>query len=319
MKETDKAKTAFQTPQGLFQFTRMPFGLVTAPATFARMMRKIQLPSEYTISFFDDILVLSYEFDNHIHHLTSVLLRLRENMLTARPSKIFAGFCTLEFLGFSIGEGQLKPISSKVDKILKLAVPKTKKQVRAILGLIGYYRRFCPNYAELTAPLTDLTRKQSSNTINWSDECQQSLQRIQEVLSSKPVVIIPSFSRPFLVRTDASNNSIGAVLMQEKESILHPVLYASRRLVDRETRYSTIEKECLAIVWGIQKFQRYLTGRHFSLETDHQPLAYLQKSKFQNNRLMRWSLLLQEFSFTVSPISGISNVQADLLTRCIKY
>eukprot|EP00745_Piridium_sociabile_P020778 TRINITY_DN3207_c0_g1_i1.p2 TRINITY_DN3207_c0_g1~~TRINITY_DN3207_c0_g1_i1.p2 ORF type:complete len:134 (+),score=19.19 TRINITY_DN3207_c0_g1_i1:2281-2682(+) len=120
------------------------------------------------------------------------------------------------------------------------------------------------------------------------------------------------------VRTDASSVGIGAVLLQPREGLLHPVLYASRKLLDRETRYSTIERECLALVWAVEKFQRYLYGRYFIVETDHKPLSVLTKSKPTNSRVLRWGLALQDYTFSVVPIAGSVNHEADVLSRLVE-
>ena len=129
--------------------------------------------------------------------------------------------------------------------------------------------------------------------------------------------MLPDLSKPFTLRCDASNVGIGAVLLQEAApGEFHPVAYASRKLLDRETRYAVVEKECLAVVWGVDKFSRYLIGRSFNLETDHRALAYINQSKLKNGRLMRWALALQEYQFHVVPIAGSSNVEADALSRC---
>ena len=126
---------------------------------------------------------------------------------------------------------------------------------------------------------------------------------------------LPDFSKEFLLQTDASNDGLGAVLLQEEDDTKHPIAFASRKLLDREKNYSCIERECLAVVWGIQKFQNYLYGRHFILEVDHQPLQYLGKTQYQNGRLMRWALALQPYRFTVHAIKGSENVGADFLSR----
>ena len=124
-------------------------------------------------------------------------------------------------------------------------------------------------------------------------------------------------TKPFILQTDASSDGIGAILLQEEEQVKHPVAFASKKLLPRERNYSTIEREALAIVWGIQKFQNYLLGTHFFLETDHHPLQYLDKAKYQNSRIMRWTLLLQPYRFTVRAIKGSENVGADFLSRYV--
>ena len=126
---------------------------------------------------------------------------------------------------------------------------------------------------------------------------------------------LPDFNKPFILRTDASKVALGAALFQAHPDGKFPVAYASRKLLPREARYSVIERECLAVVWALQKFQQYLYGKQFILETDHQPLIYLNKAKTDNSRLMRWALYLQSFDYTVSAIKGIENIGADYLSR----
>jgi hypothetical protein len=130
-----------------------------------------------------------------------------------------------------------------------------------------------------------------------------------------PVLKLPDVSKEFILQTDASCEGLGAVLLQEENGVKHPVAFASKKLLSRERNYSTIEREALAIVWGVQKFERFLYGQHFILETDHQPLQYLNNAKFQNGRLMRWALALQPYRFTVHAIKGCQNVGADFLSR----
>ena len=313
----DRPKTAFATHQGLFQFIRMPFGLVSAPAVFARMMRMLHLADLSAENFFDDILVHSASWSDHLHHVRNVLDRLKSYGLTARPSKILAGFQSLEFLGHVVGSGVLRPDESKTEKILQVSTPTTKKQVRSLLGLLSFYRRYIPGFASVAAPLTDLTKEsgRSCRSIHWTPDCASALQEIQDLLSRKPVLLLPRLDLPFVLQTDASSTGLGAVLLQEFEDSLHPVCFASRKLLDREKRYSTIERECLAIVWAVHKFVRFLWGVRFVLQTDHRPLTYLRTSNFKNSRIMRWALSLQEFSFEVLPVSGQANVFADLLSR----
>ena len=312
----DRPKTAFATHQGLFQFIRMPFGLVSAPAVFARMMRMLHLADLSAENFFD-ILVHSASWSDHLHHVRNVLDRLRSYGLTARPSKILAGFQSLEFLGHVVGSGVLRPDESKTEKILQVSTPTIKKQVRSLLGLLSFYRRYIPGFASVAAPLTDLTKEggRSCRSIHWTPDCASALQEIQDILSRKPVLLLPRLDLPFVLQTDASSTGLGAVLLQEFEDSLHPVCFASRKLLDREKRYSTIERECLAIVWAVHKFVRFLWGVRFVLQTDHRPLTYLRTSNFKNSRIMRWALSLQEFSFEVLPVSGQANVFADLLSR----
>ena len=311
--------TAFRTNKGLFHFVRMPFGLVTAPHSFARLMKLLRLEECNAVHYFDNVLIATKTWQEHVESVKEVFKRLREFGLTARPTKVEAGFTELEFLGHFISKGKLKPTKEKVSKILKLECPKTKKQVRSIIGLISFYRRYVPHLSGVISPLIEHTKKNKPMKVSWNQESQKALEKVQKILSSEPVLLIPNIARPFTIRTDASNAGLGAVLLQEHAEHpgeFHPVAYASRKLLDREKNYAIVEKECLAVVWGIDKFTRFLFGRTFNLETDHMSLKYLQESKMNNSRLMRWSLALQEYRFNIVPIAGRTNVEADALSRC---
>ena len=138
---------------------------------------------------------------------------------------------------------------------------------------------------------------------------------MKQTLVSSPILQLPNLNKPFIVRTDASELGIGAILLQDYDGNKFPVAYASRKLLPRECKYSTIEKECLALVWGVQKFQQYIYGKSFNVETDHQPLAYMQKAKIMNSRIMRWALALQPYSIHIVAIKGSENIGADYLSR----
>jgi archaeosine-15-forming tRNA-guanine transglycosylase len=319
MKESDKEKTAFTAAQGQFQWTTMPFGLKNAGAVFSRMMRKLLRPldQESVSNFMDDVMIATETWDQHIRVLRRVLQRLAECNLRAKPSKCHVGFKELSFLGHEIAEGTIRPEEGKIQKILEAKPPRTKKELRAFLGLAGYYRKFVPDFATVALPLTDRTKKGQPEQVVWDENCEAAFKTLKRKLCEKPVMCIPDVERPFVLRTDASDRGIGAVLMQEQGHGLQPIAYASKKLSSAENHYATIEKECLAVVWGIKKFQPYLFGTSFVLETDHQPLLYLRKAKTENGRLMRWAIQLQQYDFTVKVIPGKDNVGADYLSRCV--
>ncbi|KAK7100281.1 hypothetical protein V1264_023261 [Littorina saxatilis] len=219
-------------------------------------------------------------------------------------------------LGPDLTEDQQKGLLlENVTKILNAPRPETKKQVRSFLGLAGYYREFIPNFAAITAPLSDMTRKGCPNRILWGPAQEKAYQTVRDLMSRDPVLRLPDTAKEFILRTDASDEGIGAMLMQEHGGKPFPVSYASKKLSGAEKNYSTMEKECLAIVWGIKKFELYLQGVKFVLQTDHKPLTYLNSAKFVNNRIMRWVMYLQNFDMRVESIKGSDNVGADFLSR----
>ncbi len=218
-------------------------------------------------------------------------------------------------VGFHLGHGQVRPQIDKTAAIAACPRPKTKKEVRQFLGLAGYYRRFVPDYSELTSPLTDLTKKEVPDTVPWTERCQQVFTQVKAALCGGPLLHSPDFSLPFLLQTDASDRGLGAVLTQEIGGEERPVLYISRKLSKRETMYSTIEKECLAIRWAVLTLRYYLLGREFTLCSDHAPLQWLHRMKDTNARITRWYLALQPFKFKVIHRPGTQMTVADFLSR----
>ena len=312
-----KIYTAFATNKGLMQFTMMPFGLKTAPASFIRLMRKVVSGLDNTDCYFDNLVVHNSNWSAHIRSLRMLLSRLRKHGLTAGPKKCFLGYPQIKYLGYVLGNDSLHPVDEKIVSVCKMPLPQTKKQLRSFMGTVGFYRKFIENFAGISAPITNLLKKHRSNNLKWSDEQINCFELLKEKLISKPILILPDFSKAFYLRTDASNNAIGAVLLQDCEDVKKPVSYAGKKLLPREQNFATVEKECYAIVWAVNKFREYLLGKEFVLQTDHQPLVYLNKFKNLNGRLMRWSLALQNFSFAVEYIKGSENVGADMLSRCI--
>jgi hypothetical protein len=317
MKESDRPKTSFSTSAGHFQWTKMPFGLKTASAVFTRCVRKLLAPlGRDDVEFFmDDILIATKTWEQHLEALQAVLARLEEVGLTAKPSKCHLGFREIDYLGHRIGQGKITPDEDKTEKIRNAERPRTKKEVRSFLGLVGYYRKFVDNFARVSASLSDLTRKDRPEKVEWNQECERAFTTLKHCLVSKPILLLPDNKKQYVLRTDASNTALGAVLLQDQGDGLHPIAYASKKLSNAEKNYSTIEKECLGVVWGIKKFERYLYAEHFVIETDHQPLQYLQKTKTENGRLMRWAIQLQQYSFSIRVIPGKDNVGADFLSR----
>ncbi len=317
MSDGDKDLTTFVTHRGLFRFNVMPFGLVNAPATFSRIMRKLLNGLAKIHNYLDDVLNPSVSWHEQMYSLREFLTRVRAANLALKPSKCFVGYTDLVFLGHKLTSVGVAPTDDLVSKISQASPPTTKKELRSFLGLVGYYRAFVPNFAAIAVPLTDLTKKGSPNVLVWTEAQDQAFRTLKQCVCRPPVLRLPDIAKPFILQTDASCEGIGAIIFQEDEGIKHPVACASKKLLPRERNYSTIEREALAIIWGVQKFEKYLLGVNFFLETDHHPLQYLQTAKYQNSRIMRWSLILQPYRFTVRAIKGSDNVGADFLSRCL--
>eukprot|EP00112_Aurelia_sp_Birch-Aquarium-sp1_P002833 Seg1313.12 transcript_id=Seg1313.12/GoldUCD/mRNA.D3Y31 product="Retrovirus-related Pol polyprotein from transposon 17.6" pseudo=true protein_id=Seg1313.12/GoldUCD/D3Y31 len=213
--------------------------------------------------------------------------------ITARPSKCVFGGEAVDFIGHQIGRGELGLHDENVKKVRDAPRPRTKKEVKSFLGLTGFYRNFIPNYAAIASPLSDLTKKGLPNEVEWNDAHEKAYGTLKKMTVTKPVLRLPEITKPFVLRTDASNTGIGAVLLQDHDGKLFPVSYPSKKLLEREKAYSTIEKECFAIVWAIKKFMLYLYGTEFIIQTDQQPLVYLNKTKFVNDRVVHSELQIQ--------------------------
>ena len=180
--------------------------------------------------------------------------------------------------------------------------------------MINYYRKFIPFFSHKVAPLTSLLKKKP-NQIIWNADCEKAFGEIKQALASKPILAIPDLNKEFIVRADASSKAIGAVLLQKHNDILKPCYYVSRKLLQRECNYPIIEKECLAIVFALHQFSKYLLMSPFIVQSDHKPLTFLKMNKTKNARLLRYALSLQPFTFGVEPIKGTENSISDILSR----
>ena len=210
--------------------------------------------------------------------------------MTIRPTKCLFGVNTIDFLGHGLEEGLIGLHEDNGTTIRDAPRPTIKKQIRSFMGLAGYYRDFIPNFAALAATLSDLTRKGQPSKVEWGEAQEKAYLSIKAFLTREPILRLPDPGRTYFLRTDASDDGIGAVLMQEHDGKVFPVCYGSNKLSSAERNYSTIEKECLAIVWGFKRFHLYLYGVPFVPQTDHEPLKYTNSAKFTNGRLMCWAV-----------------------------
>uniref|UniRef100_K7F199 ribonuclease H n=1 Tax=Pelodiscus sinensis TaxID=13735 RepID=K7F199_PELSI len=266
----------------------MPFGLPGAAATFQWLMdRVLSTHKDYAVACIDDIIIFSNSWGDHLQHVDKVLQALRQAGLTANPRKCQFGKREVSYLGYTVGNGQLRPILDKVRAIRDYPRPNTKRQVRQFLGLAGYYRQFIEHFASVAAPLTDMTRNSKPQRVVWGPREAQAFETLRRALITEPVLRQPDFEKPFVVQTDASEVGLGAVLAQEKKGVEHPMAYLSRKLLPQEKHYATIEKEALAIKWAVDSLRYFLLGNHFTLVTDHAPLKWIQNMKDTNARILR--------------------------------
>ena len=255
IKEEDRKYTAFSTDQGLMQFKYMPFGLVNALAIFCRMVRQLLYDVNYVDAYVDDIVPHTVTWYDHVHTLRQVLQKLRQHGLTAKPSKCEIRHAKLDLLAHVVGGGSIQPQGRKIEKIMEMRKPGTKKELRSFLGTIGFYQKYIHQYAEKGKALTDLLKKCEPNQIKWDAGSNESFQTLKAALTQKPILRLTNFEKQFVLQTDASDSGLGAVLLQEYDGVNMPLMYISRKLDGAETRYSTIERECLALFWATKRLQ----------------------------------------------------------------
>jgi hypothetical protein len=310
-------KTTFSVPgRPLYQFKVMPFGLCNAPQTMCRLMDKV-IPHrlhDRIFVYLDDLLIISATYEEHIKLLSEVAELLRKANLTINVQKSKFLMREIRYLGYIVGEHGLSPDPHKVAAIKEFPTPTSVKQIRRLLGMAGWYRRFIPNFATVTEPLTNLTRKNSRFT--WNESAQQAFNTLRNLLTSAPVLRNPDYTQPFIIRCDASSVGIGGVLMQKsRDGHEHPIAYMSQKLNTAQRNYTVTELECLAAVVSIKKFRPYIEGYDFTVITDHASLQWLMANKDLKSRLIRWSLQLQGYRFTIQHVRGSENVVADALSR----
>lgn len=314
IEERDRQKTAFSA-DGHYEFLRMPFGLKTAPATFQRLMDNILrgLQGHHCLVYMDDMIIYSSSLQEHIKDLRAIFDRLRQTNLKIQLDK--SEFLRKEvlYLGHTITDQGLKPNDDKIKAVLNYPLPKTVTEIKSFLGLIGYYRRFIKDFAKVTQPMTACLKKR--NKVIIDQKFIDSFERCKELLTNAPLLQYPDPSKPYILTTDASAVALGAVLSQGTIGNDKPIAYASRTLSDTEMRYSTIERELLAIIWAVKHFRPYLYGKPFTIFTDHRPLAWLYSLKEPNSKLTRWRLRLQEYDFKIIYKNGKQNTNADALSR----
>ena len=311
IRSEDVSKTAFRTRYGHYEFLVMSFGLTNAPAAFMDLMNRVfkAYLDSFVIVFIDDILVYSRSREEHEQHLRVVLRTLRDQQLYAKFSKCEFWLSSVSFLGHVVTKDGVCVDPKKIEAVQSWPRPTSPAEIRSFLGLAGYYRRFVEGFSSISAPLTKLTQK--NVPFLWSDACESSFQKLKTLLTSAPVLALPSGSGGFTVYCDASGVGLGSVLMQEGKVIA----YASRQLKVHEKNYPVHDLELLAVVFALKLWRHYLYGEPCEIFTDHKSLQYLFTQKDLNGRQRRWLELLKDYDLSIRYHPGKANVVADALSR----
>ncbi|MEW8092744.1 MAG: reverse transcriptase domain-containing protein [Candidatus Thiodiazotropha endolucinida] len=316
LSERSKKKSAFVTPhRGLYHFNVMAFGLTNAPATFQRLMEKVLfgLTPQKCLCYLDDIIILGKTFDQALENLQLVFQRLREANLKLKPKKCFLFQPKVTYLGHVVSEDGITCDPAKIEAVKHWPTPTNKTEIRSILGLIGYYRKFIPDFSARASPLTKLTRKKAK--FQWSEECDHAFLDLKDCLINSPILAFPRCSGTFVLDCDASSYALGGVLSQLQDEEERVIAYASHTLNPAQQQYCTTKRELLAVVTFMKHFKHYLLGQKFIIRTDHAPLIWLRNFKEPEGLIARWISIIETFDYEIHYRPGRHHQNADSLSR----
>jgi hypothetical protein len=260
---------------------------------FNKQLRK------HLLAFFDDLLIYSKTWEEHLRHVDQILSIMEEQSLYAKESKCEFGMTEVLYLGHIIGAKGVQVHQEKIKAIMEWPTPKTLTELRGFMGMCTYY---------MCAPLTNLTKNRA---FKWDEEAQITMEKTKNVMSTCPVLALLDSSLPFTLECDASGEGIGAVLMQKR----HSLAYESRKLRGPELLYNIYDKEMLAIMHALAKFRQYLVGARFVVKSDYNSLKYLLEQKDLNERQQKWVSRIHAYDFDIEFVKGKNNVVADALSR----
>ena len=321
MNPADIPKTAITTPFGLWEFTRMTFGMRNSGNTFQRLMDRVMADLDFAFPYLDDIFVFSRGEQEHTGHLGEVFARLRAARLTANPDKCVLAQPSIDFLGHLVNAAGITPLPGRVAAIATHPRPVTVKDLQNFLGVINFYRKFVPAAAEMLRPLTDALKNSpaAKAVIEWTAERRTAFQAARSALGKATHLAYPKQEAEIALMVDASANHVGAALQQRAgpSAPWEPLGFFSKKLDAAQVRYSAYDRELLACVQGIRHFRFMLEGRRFTLYTDHKPLTFALSKAAEpwTARQCRHLSYVAEFTGDIRHIAGQDNVVADTLSR----
>ena len=318
--EESRECTAFVTSRSHWQFKRLSFGLRNAPVAFQREIQAIlkDFPWKKVIVYIDDILIMEESFESHLLLVQKVLTTLTKYNVKINAAKCQWFTDAVDFLGHTVSRKGLRKQQTYVDKVLSFPRPETVSDLREFLGLVNFQRKFVRDASTLQKPLSELTGGKKKAKIVWTTERQEAFEALKERMKEDVLLSFPSYaedSKPMELWVDASSIGAGACLKQEQGEEVKIIAYASMAFSLAQRNYSTIDRELVALRWGVKTFRSFLYGIQFVLKTDHQPLVYLHNMRLVDARLARTLEDLSDFNFVIEYAPGKTNVAADALSR----
>ncbi|RFU81252.1 hypothetical protein TARUN_954, partial [Trichoderma arundinaceum] len=318
MKKGHEWMTAFRTRYGLYEYLVMPQGLTNAPASFQKRINHVlkEYLDEFVIAYIDDILIFSKTLEEHEEHVHKVLQKLQDAKLLVNPEKCAFHTQRVEFLGHIISPGEIRMDPKKLEAVKTWEPPKNVKDVQSFLGFANYYRRFIRNFAQIAAPLSDLTKK--DRKFLWGPDVNQAFERLKNALISEPVLVMFDPTKEIEIETDASDFAIGGVIGQRnEEGKLRPIAFFSKKLHGPELRYATYDKEFMAIVAAFKEWRHYCHGSMYKIKvfTDHRNITYFATTQVLSKRQTGYFEFLSQFDYQIIHCKGTENGRADALSR----
>ena len=321
--KSSRAKTAFVTPFGKYEFLMVPFGLAQAPAYFQLLMNKVLKGLKFAMTYLDNIIIFSQDELQHLEHLEIVFSHLWEAGLKMKRSKCDFFKSEIHYLGHFISPEGISPLPNKLDSIKHMPVPNSAKEIKQFLGLTGYYRKFVLRFADISRPLTTLTKKDAK--FEWTSACQKSFELLKEALCGEPVLKYADTSKLYILYTDASKFGWAGVLTQPHMTTIdgkstttdHPVAFVSGLFRGSQLNWAALMKEAFAIYMSVKKLSFYLTDAQILLRSDHKPLEKFLLKNTLNSKVNSWAMELEAFNIQFDYIKGSNNILADTLSRLI--
>ena len=317
-----RAKSAFVVPMGKWEFKRTPFGLSQAPAYFQLLIDKVLMGcSKFAMGYLDDIIIFSNNKLEHLQHIEEIFKRLERFGLKMKREKCDFFKKHIQYLGHFITEEGFTSLPEKLESIRKMPRPKTPKEVKQFLGLIGYYRKFVPRFSDIARSLTNLTRQDVD--FKWTEKCDKAFMHLKELLMEHPILRYPDPERGYTLFTDASGIGWAGVLTQEftddkGKKKHHPISYVSGQFRGSQQNWAALTKEAYAIYMSVRKHSFYITDAEVTIKCDHLPLKKFLQKQTLNAKVNNWAVELEQFNLKLEWIQGAKNTLADSLSRLLE-